>query len=518
MSSLPGLCDRAVRWGLVGLIAFTPLAFGTVEPWAVAMMEWGVVTLMLLFALGRLWPSREGGVKRVTLTGLEIPIALFLLLGALQTVPLPMSWLRVISPGSARLYRPVDLRAASEAVRPGSANDRPDDRFLNLEYPERRPVSVRPPGTWARVRLVAVLSGLMLLVAWWADRGQRIVFVLTALTVTGFLVAVFGLVQFLTWNGKIYWVRKVPPSSPFGPFVNHNHFAGYVEMIIPVAISLAFYLIEIRRRRVQLPAAPSDPGDPETVGSGGSDDKGWGGKVTLALFAAIILVVSLFFSLSRGGIASAVASGLILFVLLRRRLASRRVGWAVALALPLLAVMLILWIGADVVKRQLGTYQSVGSEASFRLRVRVWDRLIHGLPDYLWVGSGMGAFEESFAPVTPRGLMVRWDKAHNDYLQILWETGVAGAAIILLGGFVFVRRYWWPAIHGRAHPLDLFRLAVAVSLMSIALHSVVDFNLQIGSNAFLCALLTGLLISLHHVVGKGPAERPVLVQNHRDGP
>jgi hypothetical protein len=52
--------------------------------------------------------------------------------------------------------------------------------------------------------------------------------------------------------------------------------------------------------------------------------------------------------------------------------------------------------------------------------------------------------------------------------------------------------------------------------MSIALHSVVDFNLQIGSNAFLCALLTGLLIALHRVVGEGAAERPVLVGNHRD--
>ncbi len=505
-----------VRWGLVGLIAFTPLAFGTVEPWAVAFMEWGIVTLVLLFVLGRLWPAREGAVSPAALTGLETPIILFLLLGALQTVPLPMRWLEAISPGSARMYRAVDLRAAADAVRPGSADDRPDDRLLGLEYPERRPVSVRPAGTWARVRLVAILSGLMLLVAWWTDRGERIVFVLTALTVTGFLVAVFGLVQFLTWNGKIYWVRKVPPSSPFGPFVNHNHFAGYVEMIIPVAISLAFYLIEVRRRRVQPPDVSADQGDLEILASGGPDEKGRGGKAALALFASVILVVSLFFSLSRGGIASAVASGLILFVLLRRRLASRRVAWSVALALPVLAVTFILWIGADVVKKQLGTYQSVGSEASFRLRVMVWDRLIHSLPDYLWVGSGMGAFEESFAPVTPRGSAARWDKAHNDYLQLLWEVGIAGAAIFLLGGYLFVRRYWWPAIHSRAHPLDLFRVAVAVSLMSIALHSVVDFNLQIGSNAFLCALLTGLLIALHRVIGEGAAERPVLVGNHRD--
>ena len=74
-----------------------------------------------------------------------------------------------------------------------------------------------------------------------------------------------------------------------------------------------------------------------------------------------------------------------------------------------------------------------------------------------------------------------------------------------------MRRYWWPAQRSRGHPLDLFRVTLAVSLLSIALHSLVDFNLQIGSNGFLCAVLAGALVALHHYVEVETARRPVLV-------
>jgi len=93
---------------------------------------------------------------------------------------------------------------------------------------------------------------------------------------------------------------------------------------------------------------------------------------------------------------------------------------------------------------------------------------------------------------------VRWDKAHNDYLQILWETGLIGATLVLGGVLLFVRRAWWPAVHQPRGQLDLFRLGLAMALLSIAIHSLVDFNLQIGANGFLCALFAGMLVALEH--------------------
>ena len=329
----------------------------------------------------------------------------------------------------------------------------------------------------------------------------------------GFLVTVQGLVQFLTWNGKIYWVRKVPPSSPFGPFVNHNHFAGYVEMIIPVAIGLAFYMLQGRKAF----AGGPEGGVNGPAREGPEEDRSRWSKGSLALFVASFLVVGLFFSLSRGGILSAVASAAILFALLLKKAVSRPLAWSMALLLPSLAIALIAWIGPDLVTRQLGTFQAAGSEASFRVRALVWESLVRHLGGFVWVGSGLGTFEDSFAPLTPPGSVSRWDRAHNDYLQLLWETGLAGFAFFLVGAVILIRRYWWPAIRSQTHPLDPFRAGIAVSLTSIALHSLVDFNLQIGANGFLFALLTGLLVGLDGVCNERVGSRPVLV-GHPDVP
>ena len=143
-----------------------------------------------------------------------------------------------------------------------------------------------------------------------------------------------------------------------------------------------------------------------------------------------------------------------------------------------------------------------------RSRILVWKSIQRNLPDRLWLGSGLGAFEDSFAPHVPPGAARRWDKAHNDYLQLLWETGIVGTVLFLWGCAVFVVRFWWPALHARGDPLGMFRTGIAIALLSIAIHSVVDFNLQIGANGFLCALLAGALVALHRLAAapEGPVQ------------
>jgi O-antigen ligase len=308
-------------------------------------------------------------------------------------------------------------------------------------------------------------------------------FLLSATTITGFAVALFGLIQYLTWNGRIYWFRRIPSDSAFGPFVNHNHFAGYVGMVIPIAVCFGFFFLEGRR----------------AGGDEAASDR-WG-RTGVALFAAAVIVVALFFSLSRGGILSACLSGLVLFVLVSRRMASRALTWSVAVALVLVAVIFISWIGADIVRHQIGTYHTIENEASFQLRVMIWQAMVRHLPDFMWLGSGLGTFEESFAQFTPPGSSRRWDRAHNDYLQLTWETGLVGTALFLLAAWMFLRRYWWPSVRSQVHPMSLFRVGVCISVLTIALHSIVDFNLQIGSNGFLFAVLCGALVALRDPAG-----------------
>jgi hypothetical protein len=503
MRRLARHCDAIVRWGLVALIAFTPLAFGTVEAWSIAIMEWGIVTLGLL-AWGSHVLGGKGG-RFLPRTGLLWPLALFLALCLLQTVPMPRSWLGVLSPGSARLY------AGGESSTPpadgvASAHGGALAERLPLEpTPERRPLSVNPEASLTRLHMLAALFALFFLATAWADRPERIVFLLGAVTIVGFAVALFGLVQHLTWNGHIYWIRRVARDTAFGPFVNHNHFAGYVEMVLPLSLSMGLFLLDSRRHLLSDPEPDTDAEGDELAedaapsGDWTSPASLWG-QSALAFFASMILGASLFLSQSRGGILSALLSALFLLLLIWRRIASRILAWSIALVLPALALLFTFWVGSGLLKGYGTAFQAVEREASLRSRWMVWAEMARHMPLAGWTGHGLGAFEDSFAPFAPPGGAYRWDKAHNDYLQLAWETGMAGCLLILWGGFVYVRKYLWPAIGSREHPLDLFRLGIAVAVLSILLHSFIDFNLQIGANGFLFALLSGLLVALGRLV------------------
>jgi O-antigen ligase len=400
-----------------------------------------------------------------------------------------------------RLYTVPRMADLVEQVRPGLALDA-GDRFADLKAPERRPISINPEHTEEKLLLLLSLAALFFLTVWWADRRDRIRWMLVFLTFVGFLVSGLGLLQFLTWNGKLLWFRRVASRMPFGPFVNHNHFAGYVEMIIPIAVSLGLYLLESRRATAADGAAGSASAPMFAAGEVKASQYHSHGQAALAMFAAVILVVSLMFSLSRGGILSTMVSVTVLFGILWRRIRSRRLAWSLAVGLPVIVMILIAWIGVGVIAEHFTTSEGMSNDASFRARALIWVAIVRHVPEFLWTGSGAGTFEESFAPFTPLGTAARWDKAHNDYLQFAWEDGLVGLVLFGFAAQRFIRRYAWPALTRRRDQLDLFRVGLVISLMSIALHSLVDFNLQIGANGFLFVYLAALLVALQRLDSK----------------
>src|SRR5438477_648049 len=103
------------------------------------------------------------------------------------------------------------------------------------------------------------------------------------------LIAIFALVQHFTWDGRFYWLRPTLATSPFGPFANHNHFAGYMELLIPLPVALV--VAREGRGEIRL----------------------------LYLFAAAMMGVAAVASLSRGGMIS-IAAGMMFIALLGVRL------------------------------------------------------------------------------------------------------------------------------------------------------------------------------------------------------
>jgi O-antigen ligase/tetratricopeptide (TPR) repeat protein len=107
------LLDRLVTGALIFLILFSPLAFGSVHPWAFALMEAVLFLLVILWmvrfllANGTEERAEDAGPDFVTLPvakKLAIPLLLFFALTLFQLLPLPPGFLRFLSPATFEVY------------------------------------------------------------------------------------------------------------------------------------------------------------------------------------------------------------------------------------------------------------------------------------------------------------------------------------------------------------------------------------------------------------------------------
>jgi O-antigen ligase len=276
----------------------------------------------------------------------------------------------------------------------------------------------------------------------------------------GFVVSLFGLIQYFAFNGKLYWCVSLPAGvSPFGPFVNPNHFAGFVELIAPLGLTMLFFP---SRRREEVP---------------------------LLLLFTIVPIGAVFLSASRAGIIVVVLEfALLAFFAQVHRM--RRKQLVRATAIGLLAGGMVLWLGVTkaLERFELLAHQGVSRELRVAMDKDTW-RIVQ---DHPLMGTGFG----TLIAVYPRyesfynGTTV--DHAHNDFLELLSDTGLVGGVCgALFIGLLFYRGFgnFQVAERGSARALVAGPL---VGCAGMLLHSFVDFNLHIPSNALIFLLLASL--------------------------
>lgn len=294
----------------------------------------------------------------------------------------------------------------------------------------------------------------------------------------GFLVAIFGILQHLTFNGKLYWFRAMRYGGvPFGPYVNRNHFAGLMELVIPVAL-VPLALGKVRKERWYI----------------------------VGIFA-LVPIGALFLSASRGGIVSFAAELVLLaFMMVLRRTAGRHaVAGGVVL---LLAFLLVSWLGVRQVLDRFSSLQTLEVTAGKRASMRqdTWRIFL----DHPWMGTGLGTLQTVFPAYETHydGRVV--NHAHNDYLEALAETGVAGSLCWtwFLGALFLVSlRQLLGTDKSFAAALHLSGLVACSGLL---VHSLVDFNLHIPANALL------FFLSAHLATGEiRPVTLPVPSGRHQ---
>lgn len=396
---------KFLRAGICVLIAFSVLAHGGVEEWARAVLETGAGLLFGAWAV-RFYFKRE---EKIVFSPLLPPLAVLSLVVFAQ-------W------------------------------------FFRL--------TASPYNT--RIELLLLFADLLLLFL--AVQAFRTLeewrgFVWFGMTL-GFLVSVFGILQHLTFNGKLYWFREMRYGGiPFGPYVNRNHFAGFAELVLPLAL-VPLVLGRVRRERWPI------------VG-----------------FFAVLPIGALFLSASRGGIVSFGAELIVLaFVVILRRSMGKQL--LAAGAILLAALLLVSWLGVGQILQRFSSLQSLEVSEGKRASMRrdTWRIFL----DHPLAGTGLGTLQIVYPPYETfyDGKIV--NHTHNDYLEALAETGLIGGLCcawfigVLLAEALKRSRDLNNSFAGA------LQLSGLVACSGILVHSLVDFNLHIPSNALLFLLMAHL--------------------------
>src|SRR6266581_9402115 len=276
----------------------------------------------------------------------------------------------------------------------------------------------------------------------------------------GFLVSLFAILQHLTSNGKLYWFREISSGvPPFGPYVNRNHFAGFAELILPLAL-VPILMGRVRKQR----------------------------RAVVGLLA-VLPIAALFLSASRGGIVSfCVQLTLLAYLILRSRgLGKHLLAMAAVL---LVACLMVSWVGVGLLLERLSTFQSLEVTGGKRAAMRkgAW----HIFLDHPLVGTGLGTLQIVYPAYETLydGKVV--NHTHNDYLEALAETGLLGGLCCAWFLGVLLReslKRFHDVNHSFAGTLQLSGL---VGCCGFLVHSLVDFNLHIPANGLLFFLMAHL--------------------------
>jgi O-antigen ligase len=268
---------------------------------------------------------------------------------------------------------------------------------------------------------------------------------------------------------------------PVLPFVNRNHYAGFVTMGLLASVGLFLAILtrstgKLNRRALR-----------EAISDGA-----WATPRLIAAGLAIALgLTGIVLSGSRGGFL-ALAGGLA-FAVLARRLRAWVVPAVAAVVLAGLLSALPSMVGNEAGEFQQAPFVS-GGESSGLLRMDAWTKTGKLFLDFPLTGCGLGAFRWAFSMYQRQGEWMIFREAHNDYLQVLAETGLVGVALL---GWALFAYLWWilrPALAGAARP-RYTTIGAAAAVFALLIHSIFDFNLQIPSNAALFAVLVGVVVA-----------------------
>lgn len=446
----------------MALLAFMPLAFGIVHAWSEEIVIAVVGAMTVCFLLRCLFHRRQ----ELIWTWAYVPIALFLVVAAIQLIPLPARLVSIVSPNT------VTLRTELLGDLPGA------ETLL-----ESMPISLYSNGTKHDLRLVLAVTAVFVIVLNVFRRSDQIKRLLTAIALIGGLVAAITLAQNLFGNGKIYWfISSTNTKGYSGPFVNHNNYGQFMNLSVGAA--LALFMVRLHEAFAGKKLTP-------TVAF---ECLSWRSSKSIWLLLAIMSIgaATVFISLTRGGMIGLLAAMALTTALFASQRSLKGHGW-VMVGVGLFAFVCVLYVGFDAVYERLASLRAFGKAEGGRFQIL--KDIAVAWTVFPALGTGLGTHSVVY-PMFDRSIITSLAAyAENEYAQVLEETGFVGLGLLILIG-IAVCAGCLRSIRHNERPVHLAAYGLSFGLVAVLVQSLTDFGQHLPANAVLSAVFCALLLGL----------------------
>lgn len=442
---------RILEWGLIVAVAVAVLDFGGTTPLGYTLIE-GIVVLLFFVLLFH--QTRNGRID------LPVPLALFVLIlwVLIQMVPVPRQFVEWCSPARA-LFAPSGQIAGHVS-------------WVALSIYRRQTAM-------ALAKLLAY-SGALVLAAFTYNSQERKSALIRALILLGCFESAYGIFQYLTGYQKIFtYTKQAYLEEATGTFINHNHFAGFVELVLPWVVAYLYF--QLRPKGSVTPSFGSRSGSSSSIATRQT--------AYIYLLLVVVILLGIIFSRSRMGIVSALLSLIFMAAVAQIRERNKAL---VGITLAVLAASLAYaaWIGLGPVLARYEELERGG--ISQEGRVSLWKggiRIIRNNPVF---GTGLGTFEYAFNPYQDTFMQLKVEHLHNDYLEFASELGLPGVVLLFGPIFYLLGKMIVVIASDRSRYRRSILLGCIGSVVGLLTHSLADFNLQVPANALVFAVVLGL--------------------------
>ena len=458
------LLEGTIFYGLIAVIVFSAIPYGTVDPWSQAVVECAVFVL----GLGWVIHGLVEGSWRVGNLRLVFPMIVLVVFAILQS----FAWSQTEQAGTKVLWS------------------------LSADAFESR--------TFA-LRVAALLLACVLFIRFTISQ-QRLNFMVHAIITLAIACALFGIARQALQHGEGFLLARLKQGSGYGQFINKDHFSYLMEMAFGLTVGVAF-MRSGRPERIPLYLSGL-----VVIWAALVLSLSRGGLLAMSIqmiFAGLLFLNSRNpgrrvdgyklpdpVAIARGSDSRVRVAGNESHALKWLRSTIAKAIMIVALLITIVAG--VAWLGGDQLATGVETasIEMAGADTSelheAARRRDIWRASWRMFVQHPIAGAGLGGFWAEMPSFHEGSGVLTPQQAHNDYLEVLASAGLIGAALLVWFAIVLVKqtRRSIRASEGFQRAVSL---GAIVGVAGVAVHSVVDFGLHVTVNALVLMALLAIL-------------------------